>query len=131
MTGRGDLPAARRRVRTALAALGLPVALVAGAALAAPAQASEGVFLYTDGSTGLPAPLVAPPELTCIAAPKGSGAHNYTRSDVILYGDEGCEIFLLVLVPGESLNMSFNSVGFAPAGGRTPPPAQRRLPAAR
>jgi hypothetical protein len=94
-----------------------------GVALAAPGEASSGVFLYTDARTGMVTPLFAPPEKACIDA-SGSGAHNLTGSDVILYYDNECEHYLLVLVPGESLNMPFNSIGFVPSGGRTPPPAQ-------
>jgi hypothetical protein len=88
-----------------------------------PTAASSGVFLYIDATTGLPTPLFAPPEMSCIAT-AGKGAYNFTGSDVILYSDGGCENYLLVLVPWETLNMPFNSLGFVPAGGRTPPPAQ-------
>ncbi len=90
----------RRRLAGAL----LAAAVLGAAVLAvAPAEASSGIFLYTDATTGLPIPLFAPPELSCIAA-AGKGAYNFTGSDVILYSDGGCENYLLVLVPWETLN---------------------------
>ena len=107
---------------------GLAVA-ASGVALATPGEASSGVFLYTDATTGMVTPLFAPPEKACIDA-RGSGAHNLTGSDVILYYDRECEHYLLVLVPGESLNLPFSSIGFVPAGGRMPPPAQVPAPPA-
>jgi hypothetical protein len=96
-------------------ALAVAFAVAGVAALAAPAQGAAGVFLYTDTATGLPGALVAPEEMKCIAA-QGTGAYNYTGSDVTLYSDTECKRFLLALVPGESLALPFDSVGFSPAG---------------
>jgi hypothetical protein len=119
--------AAGPRRAAALGALALVPVLAGGA----PAQATSGLFLYVDGTTGLPAVLVAPEEKACVVAPKGSGAYNLTGSDVILYSDLACQNYLLVLVPWESLNLPFNSVGFVPAGGRAAPPAQSPAPLVR
>ena len=103
-----------------LGALAAAVLAAAGVAVAAPAQAASGVFVYTDAATGLVNALVAPPEKECIVA-KGNGARNFTSTDVVLYHDNICKGFLLALVPGESLNMDFSSVAFVP-GAAAPRP---------
>lgn len=103
-----------------LGALAAAVLAAAGVAAAVPARASSGVFVYTDAGTGLVNALVAPPERECIVA-KGSGAHNFTSTDVVLYFEDGCKKFLLALVPGESLNMPFSSLAFVPGAGAPRP----------
>lgn len=103
-----------------LGALAAAALAAAGVAVAAPAQASSGVFVYTDEGTGLVNALVAPPEKECLVA-KGSGARNFTSSDVVLYHDSDCMRFLIALVPGESLNMPFSSLAFVPGAGAPRP----------
>lgn len=103
-----------------LGALAAAVLAAAGVAVAAPAQAAAGVFVYTDAGTGLVNALVSPPEKECIVA-RGSGARNFTSTDVVLYSDHVCKGFLLALVPGESLNMPFSSLAFVPGAGAPRP----------
>ena len=102
---------------------GVAGALAAGAAAfglvlaqAAPGSAAGGVFLYTDGESGLITPLLTPPNEKCFAVFKASGARNLTDSDVILFADGLCSEVMLKLGPGEQINLTFNSFGFTPVG---------------
>ena len=103
-----------------LGALAAAVLAAAGVAVAAPAQASSGVFVYTEPGTVLLNALVAPPDRDCIVL-KGDGARNFTTTDVVLYYDTTCHGYLLALVPGESLPMPFESIQFVPGAGAPRP----------
>lgn len=102
---------------------GLATALAAGAAAAAlavvhasPGHAAGGLFIYTDGESGLITPVWSPPNEKCFDVFKASEAKNFTDSDVILFADGLCSEVMLKLTPGEQIDLTFNSFGFTPPG---------------
>lgn len=123
MTARRAVPRRRPGGRSAAAAVVCAtVAAGIGVVLAAPAQAQAmGVFLYTD-NTGVIVPSFFPAEEKCFDVFKGKEAKNFTGSDAILFKDGLCSEVLLKLAPGETLNLTFNSYGFTPAGATGNPP---------
>jgi hypothetical protein len=115
-------PVPRRRLGVAAGFVCATAAAGTGVLLAAPAQAQAmGVFLYTDAS-GVIVPAFFPAEEKCFDVFKGKEAKNLTGSDAILFKDGLCSEVLIKLTPGETLNLTFNSYGFTPAGATGNPP---------
>jgi hypothetical protein len=96
---------------------------------AAPGAAAGGIFLYTDGESGLITGMYSPPNEKCFDVFKATEAKNFTDSDVILFVDGLCSEVLIKLGPGEQIDLTFNSFGFTPPGATGDHPGE--TPAAR
>ncbi len=101
MTARRTSAVRRRRVGAAAALACAGAAAVSGVVLASPAHAAaNGLFLYTEGSTGTIVPMAFPEEEKCFDVFKGKEAKNLTTSDVILFKDGLCSEVLHQAGPG-------------------------------
>lgn len=105
------------RRRLAVAAMSA-TALAAGVQLAAPTpgNAANGLFLWTDGGSGLVTAIPFPAQEKCFGTFKAKAAQNYTDSDAVLSRDGLCFDVLTVVKSGQSYDGEFGSVGFTPPG---------------
>jgi hypothetical protein len=110
------------RPRPAVAAVSA-ILLFAGASFAGvqfaaptPGYAANGLFLWTDGSSGLVNAIPFPPREKCFGTFKANAARNYTDSDAVLSRDGLCFDVLTVVKAGQSYDGEFGSVGFTPPG---------------
>jgi hypothetical protein len=109
-------------VRTRSAGV-LVAALIGGATIAGvllarptPGVAAGGLFVWTNGSSGLVTPMAFPANEKCFDTFGASRAQNYTDSDAVLSKDGLCSDFLIAVKPGASYDGVFGSVGFTPPG---------------
>jgi hypothetical protein len=98
------------------AALAVAVAAAVVVAAPGPGHAASGVFLWTDGSSGLVTPIPFPANEKCFATFKATRAQNWTDSDAVLNGDGLCYDAIKTLKPGESYDGEFGAVGFTNPG---------------
>jgi hypothetical protein len=101
-----------------LGAAAVATALAGAVTFAAPTagHASNGLFLWTDGSSGLVTPIAFPPQEKCFGTFHANRAQNWTDTDAVLSKDGLCFDMLTVVKPGQSYDGEFGSVGFVPPG---------------
>lgn len=101
-------------VRPAVVAIALAVAVCT--AVPTPGHAAGGLFVWTDGATGLLTPIPFPADEKCFDTFGANRAQNLTGSDAVLARDGLCSDVLTVIRPGGSYDGAFGSVGFTPPG---------------
>jgi hypothetical protein len=82
----------------------------------APGHAANGLFLWTDGSSGLVNAIPFPAREKCFGTFKANRAQNWTDSDAVLSRDGLCFDVLTVVKAGQSFDGEYGSVGFTPPG---------------